>query len=183
MTAAPKTYIYKADGFAVRLFCPADEEALANNANDRDIWINLRDRFPHPYTREAAREWIQFATASKVPTNFTIEVDGEAAGGIGIFLQTDVHRKSGELGYWLAKKYWGRGIMSACLTAMTDYFFQNHDLVRIYATVFDWNGASARVLEKAGYEYEGRLKKSVFKDNQFTDQLMYARLNHGRTET
>lgn len=180
MPAAPKTYVHQAENFAVRPFCRGDEEALALNANDREIWINLRDRFPHPYTREAARQWIAFATDHKPTTNFAIEVDGEVAGGIGIFLQTDVHAKSGELGYWLAKKHWGKGIMSACVAAMTDYFFQNHDLVRIYANVFAWNGASAKVLEKAGYEYEGRLKLSVFKDNKFTDQLLYARVSHGR---
>ena len=101
---------------------------------------------------------------------------GEAVGGIGFTPQHDVERRSAEIGYWLAEEFWGRGIATEALIAVTEYAFANFDLCRLYAHVFDWNGASARVLEKAGYEFEGRLKKSVTKNGQIIDQLMYAKI-------
>lgn len=110
----------------------------------------------------------------KPETNFAIDVAGEAVGGIGFTLQPDVAHRSAEIGYWLGEAFWGRGIASDALIAVTDHAFANYDLCRIYAHVFEWNAASARVLEKAGYAFEGRLRKSVTKDGQTIDQLMYA---------
>jgi RimJ/RimL family protein N-acetyltransferase len=107
-------------------------------------------------------------------TNFAIAVAGEAVGGIGFILQPDVARRSAEIGYWLGEEFWGRGIATEAVIAMTARAFANHDLCRVYAHVFEWNRASARVLEKAGYEFEGRLRKSVTKDGKTIDQLMYA---------
>jgi RimJ/RimL family protein N-acetyltransferase len=101
-------------------------------------------------------------------------VDEEAVGGIGFTVQPDVAHRSAEIGYWLGEKFWGRGIATEALKAVTEYAFANYDLCRLYAHVFDWNPASARVLEKAGYRFEGRLKKSVTKNGQTIDQLIYA---------
>ena len=97
-----------------------------------------------------------------------------AVGGIGILLQEDVHRRSAEIGYWLGEDYWGRGIVTEAVRRVTDWAFENFDLCRIFAHVFAWNPASMRVLEKAGYEYEGRLRQSVTKDGQTIDQVIYA---------
>ena len=110
----------------------------------------------------------------KPETNFAIDVGGEAVGGIGFTLQPDVGHRSAEIGYWIGQAFWGRGIATDALIAVTDHAFANYDICRIFAHVFDWNGASARVLEKAGYQLEGRLRKSVTKDGQTIDQLMYA---------
>lgn len=151
-----------------------DRDTLVRHANNRNVWINLRDRFPHPYTASDARYWIENAVGHKPETNFAIDVAGEAAGGIGFDLQTDVGRRSAEIGYWLGEEFWGRGIATEALIVVTEYAFSNYDVCRLYAHVFAWNPASARVLEKAGYEYEGRLRKSVTKDGQTIDQLMYA---------
>jgi RimJ/RimL family protein N-acetyltransferase len=85
-----------------------------------------------------------------------------------------VDRRSAEIGYWLGEEFWGRGIVTEALIAVTDHAFANHDLCRLFAHVFDWNPASARVLEKAGYAFEGRMRKSVTKEGQTIDQLMYA---------
>ena len=65
---------------------------MARHADNRKIWLNVRDRFPHPYTLGAAESWVAMVTAADPETQFAIEVDGEAAGGIGVFLQEDVSR-------------------------------------------------------------------------------------------
>lgn len=136
--------------------------------------MNLRDRFPYPYTDRDARNWLECVVGHQPETNFAISVAGEAVGGIGFILQPDVARRSAEIGYWLGEKFWGRGIVTEAVIAVTDHAFANHDLCRVYAHVFEWNRASARVLEKAGYQFEGRMRKSVTKDGQTIDQLMYA---------
>jgi len=153
-----------------------DEAALARHANDREVWLNLRDRFPHPYTRADAEAWLRLAAQLPAPTQFAIEVEGEDAGGIGLELQPDVHRRSAEIGYWLGRAHWGRGIMTEAVRAVTDLGFATFDLCRIYALVFAWNPASARVLEKADYELEGRLRSSVTKAGRTIDQWLYARI-------
>ena len=151
-----------------------DRDAIVRHANNRNVWINLRDRFPHPYTVIDARRWLDMVVGQKPETNFAIDVAGEAAGGIGFTIQYDVARRSAEIGYWLGEEFWGRGIATEALIAVTDHAFSHYDVCRLFAHVFDWNRASARVLEKAGYEFEGRLKKSVTKDGRTIDQLMYA---------
>jgi RimJ/RimL family protein N-acetyltransferase len=151
-----------------------DLASIARHANNRKVWINLRDGFPHPYTVADARNWLKIVTEYQPETNFAIVIDDEAVGGIGFTLQLDVAYRSAEVGYWLGQEYWGRGIATQALIAITDHAFSAHDLCRLYAHVFEWNHASARVLEKAGYLFEGRLRKSVTKDGQTIDQLMYA---------
>ena len=151
-----------------------DRDAIVRYGNNRKVSINLRDRFPFPYTARDARNWLDMVVDAKPVTNFAIDVAGEAVGGIGFTPQHDVDRRSAEIGYWLGEPFWGRGIATEALIAVTEYAFANFDLCRLYAHVFAWNAASARVLEKAGYEFEGRLRKSVTKDGQTIDQLMYA---------
>ena len=105
--------------------------------------------------------------------DFAIASELELIGGVGVHIQEDVHRRSAEIGYWLGQAFWGRGIATRVVDAMTDYAFANLPIVRVYAHVFEGNDASARVLEKIGYEYEGRLRKSVYKDGALLDQLVY----------
>jgi RimJ/RimL family protein N-acetyltransferase len=151
-----------------------DRDAIVRHANNRKVSLNLRDRFPYPYTERDARNWLDAVIGLEPETNFAIDVAGEAVGGIGYTMQSDVARRSAEIGYWLGEDFWGRGIATEALIAMTDHAFANHDLCRVFAHVFDWNQASARVLEKAGYAFEGRMRKSVTKEGQTIDQLMYA---------
>lgn len=158
----------------LRPFRPGDEDAVAHHANDHAVWRNLRDRFPHPYTRDDAATWVSFASAQDPTSDFAIDVDGAAVGAIGITLQTDVHRHSAEIGYWLGAAFHGRGIATEALRAMTDHAFATFDLYRLFASVFAYNAASVRVLEKAGYVFEGRLRKNVVKDGVVVDQLLYA---------
>ena len=158
----------------IRDYRTDDAESIALNANHRDIWMNLRDTFPHPYTLADAQEWITLVESLNPRTNFALDVDGSAVGGIGLKMQDDVNRRSAEIGYWLGPPFWGRGIATEALRALTHYAFDNFDLCRIYAMVFAWNPASAKVLENAGYTLEARLKKSVQKDGKMTDSLLYA---------
>jgi RimJ/RimL family protein N-acetyltransferase len=158
----------------IRDYRNEDIASIAHNANCREIWINMRDSFPHPYSENDAQEWIDLISSTNPCTNFTLEVDGLAVGGIGLKLQDDIHRRSAEIGYWLGKDYWGRGIATEALKSLTEYSFSNYDLCRLYALVFSWNPGSAKVLEKAGYVLEGRLRKAVQKDGKMTDALLYA---------
>ena len=153
---------------------PSDAASLARHADNRKIWRNVRDHFPHPYTLADAETWVERAGAEVPPTQLAIEVDGEAAGGIGIFLQRDVERRSAELGYWLGEAHWGKGVMTEAVRGYTALAFETFDLLRIYGVVFEWNPASCRVLEKAGYVLEGRLRKAVVKDGAVLDQFLYA---------
>lgn len=158
----------------VRTWRPADAPAIVPHANNRKVWINLRDSFPHPYTLADARRWIRAARALRPPTNFAIEVEGSAAGGIGLRLREDVHRHAAEIGFWLAEVHWGRGIATEAVRAVTDHAFRTFDLRRIDAHVFEWNPASMRVLEKSGYTCEGRMRRSVTKDGKTIDSVIYA---------
>jgi RimJ/RimL family protein N-acetyltransferase len=167
-------------GGRIRSWRAGDEPSLARHANSRNVWLNVRDRFPHPYTLEHAQGWVAMASAAEPETQFAIEVNGEAAGGIGLFLQQDVERYSAEIGYWLGEQYWGRGIATAAVRRFTEYAFETFGLCRIYASVFAWNEASARVLEKSGYELEGRLRQASVKDGRVVDGLLYATVREFR---
>ena len=158
----------------LRSYRSDDAPALAKYANNRNVSRNLRDRFPYPYRVADAEDFIRHANEQDPETIFAIASDTEAIGGIGLELYDDVHRRSAQVGYWLGEPYWGRGIATLALRAVTDYAFNQFDLARLYAYVYEWNPASARVLEKAGYEYEGRLRKSITKDGQTIDQWLYA---------
>ena len=150
-----------------------DEQALAGYADNRKIWLDLRDIFPHPYTQDDAKWWINHASA-KLGTVFAIINGEEAIGGIGLVLQADVYRRSAEIGYWLGEPFWGRGIATGALGALVKHAFTAFDLVRLYATVFEWNPASMRVLEKNGFKLEGIMRKSVVKDGRTIDSFLYS---------
>jgi RimJ/RimL family protein N-acetyltransferase len=157
----------------VRDWAAEDLQALVRHANNRNIWLNLRDRFPHPYTEADGRGFLAHVTARENQTVWAIEVDGEAAGGIGLVLMSDVERVSAEIGYWLGEAYWGRGVVTEAVRALTAQAFRQFDLTRIFALPFADNHASIRVLEKAGYALEGRLPQSAIKNGIIRDQLQY----------
>lgn len=158
----------------IRPWRRGDEGSLAYHANNYQIWLNVRDRFPHPYTLNDAREWIQHATSESPKTSFAIVVGDDAIGGIGLILGFDIYRRSAEIGYWLGEDFWGRGIVTEAVRAVTEWGFVNYDLTRIYAGVLEWNPASMRVLEKAGYQFEARLRRAVTKEGRTMDDFIYA---------
>ena len=158
----------------VRSWKTADAESVARGADNQKIWLNLRDAFPHPYRLQHARDFIKSARTRTPETMFAIAVGDEAVGGVGFVLRQDVERVSAEIGYWLAEPFWGRGIATDALIAATGHAIATHALTRVYALPFAWNTASCRVLEKAGYVLEARLRRSAIKNGEITDQLQYA---------
>jgi len=158
----------------IRSYQPSDAETLSKYANNRKIWLNLRDGFPHPYTTDDAKNFISMAMSKNPETYFAICTKTEVIGGIGYSLHTDIERISAEIGYWLGEPFWGKGIVTDAMKALTQYAVNTHGLYRIYAVPYETNKASFRVLEKAGYQLEGRMRKSAIKDGKVIDQLLYA---------
>jgi [ribosomal protein S5]-alanine N-acetyltransferase len=160
----------------VRDWREADRESLVRHANNRKVWRNLKDRFPHPYTDDDARAWLDLARAEPPRAGWAIEVGGEAAGGIGLVPLADVYARTAHIGYWLGEAHWGRGIMTAAVRAVSDHALSGLGFLRLEAPVFAWNPASMRVLQKCGYSREGVMRKSVSKDREVIDCALYAKV-------
>lgn len=156
----------------------SDAEALVHHANDRRVSIDLRDRFPYPYTAPHAAEWLGRNVGVTPPTAFAITESGrdEPLGGVGLMLQEDVQRISAEIGYWLGVAAWGRGLATDAVRAATAYAFDELGLERVFAVANTRNRASARVLEKCGYLLEGTMRRTAIKEGIVLDQFMYAAL-------
>lgn len=160
----------------IRSYRAGDAAAQVAYADNRNVSHQLRDRFPYPYTPQAAEDWLRHVAAQKPETSFAIATAEELIGGIGVELGDDVYHRTAEIGFWLGEPFWGRGIVTAAVIAFTPWAFQRFDLLRIWAGVFETNPASARLLEKAGYMFEGRLRAAVVKNGRTLDQLLYARV-------
>lgn len=160
----------------LRDFSDLDQVRLAELCNNKKIWDNVRDLLPSPYTEQNALEFIKSCQQQNPPVIFAIEYKGELAGCVGLTMQTDVYRLTAEIGYWIGEPYWGLGIATKAVGLLTEYRFDQLDLVRIYTGVFDFNKASQRVLEKSGFKLEGVFEKSVIKNGQIHNELRYAKL-------
>lgn len=159
----------------LRAWRPDDLDSLVANASHADVSRGLRDRFPYPYTGDDGRAWLARAVDDS-DRAWAIEVDGAAVGGISLHPGNDVHRHSAELGYWLGRAYWGRGLMTTIVRAFADRAMSTFRLYRLYATVYENNPASMRVLEKAGFAREGVQESAVFKRGELLDLVVYARV-------
>jgi RimJ/RimL family protein N-acetyltransferase len=165
------------DEITLRRFLQSDVEAIVRYANNRNVSINLEDRFPFPYTRSDAEAWISHCEQQGEPVyNFVIDLKGEFIGGIGFEAMTDVDRLTASIGYWIAEPFWGHGIATVALERATAYGFATLGLERIQARVYDRNLASARVLEKVGYTFEGRLRRGIVKDGKVLDAFLYSHI-------
>lgn len=160
--------------FILRPWTLDDLDNLVKFANNKKIADNLTDAFPHPYSREDGIAYITTFMDDNPARIFTIVVDGIACGSIGVYPQTDIHRKNAEMGYWLAEEYWGLGIMTEAVKQTIEHSFKSFEIVRIFARPFSTNLASQRVLEKAGMKLEARLEKTLFKNGHFLDELIYS---------
>ena len=160
--------------FTLRRWSMDDLDALMINANNAKIARNLQDGFPHPYTEESGRKFIEMATSSDPLLIKAIDINGQAVGAIGIHPQENIFRKNAEMGYWLAEPYWGKGIMTEAIRRMVDYGFATFDINRIYARPFGSNIGSQRALEKAGFQFEARLKGTILKNDRIEDELIYS---------
>ena len=160
----------------VRSWRKADLEALLRHANNLRIAANLRDQFPYPYTRRTGIEYLEFVREQKPERSFAIDFEAEAIGGIGFQIGADIARISAEMGYWIGESCWGRGFATRAARAVSDWAFDEYKLTRIFALVFSHNVASIRVLEKAGFEREGLLRRSALKNGTVLDQFLYAKI-------
>ena len=151
-----------------------DLDNLLIFADNSKIASFMTNKFPHPYTRQAGEAFIAFAMQGSPTHIFAIEVDGNAAGGIGIHPSSDIESKNAEMGYWLAEPYWGQGIITKAVKQMVEYGFENFDINRIFARPFGTNIASQKVLEKAGFVLEASFEKTYFKNGEYLDELVYA---------
>lgn len=151
-----------------------DLSNLVKYANNWNIAKNLTNKFPHPYTEEDGKAFIEFANQDKPVHIFAIDIDGEAIGGIGVHPQHDIHIKNAELGYWLAEPFWGQGIVSVAIKKVIDFAFTSFDINRIYASVFGSNTASQRALVKNHFKMEAKFERTIFKKNRLEDELIFA---------
>lgn len=158
----------------LRPWQPTDVDSLVEHANNLNVARFLQNQFPFPYTREQGLKFIERVSNASPAHIFAIEVEGKAVGGIGIHPQSDIFCKNAELGYWLGEKYWGRGIITTAVEKTIPLAFETCDINRIFARPFGNNPASARVLEKAGFVLEARLKNTIFKFGEYLDELIYA---------
>lgn len=158
-----------------RITDAADLAAALSNQNIQD---NLRDGLPYPYTEKDALAYIQAMCAADKQDTFAYAItsDDKVIGSIGVFRQQNIHRLTAELGYYIAEPYWGKGIMTQAVKKICTYVFSNSDVIRIYAEPFAHNLASCRVLEKAGFQFEGTLRQNAVKNGRVLDMKLYALL-------
>lgn len=164
--------------FILRKWKTEDVADVARFADNEKIARYLRNAFPYPYTVQDAEQFVGNCVSNDETKKLfrAIEVDGAAVGSIGIFLGSDVYKKSAELGYWLAEDFWNKGIMSNAIRQICKEAFEKYNIVRIFAEPFAHNAASRKALEKAGFSLEGIMKNGVFKNDKVFDYCMYALL-------
>jgi RimJ/RimL family protein N-acetyltransferase len=154
----------------------SDKSVIAKLLNNKKIWNNLTNKIPYPYTERDAEIFLKFIERDKHHKAFAIELNREFCGIIGLIKQQDVREKSAELGYWIGEPFWNKGITTEAVKLITEYGFSNLNIIRIYSTVFEYNIASMKVLEKNGYKKEGIFKKAIFKNNKIWDEHRYFKL-------
>ncbi len=152
-----------------------DVATLTEYYNNVNIWNNLRNYIPHPYTTADAEKFIITQTEIFPTLNFAVLNEGEIVGGIGITLLDDVYVMNVELGYWIAEPFWGQGIATIAVGLMTQYVFETFAINRIVAEVFDYNKASMRVLEKNGYYLESVRRKGILKNEFLYDDFVWVK--------
>ena len=160
----------------LRPYRPGDRDDLARLADNPNVSRGLADRFPSPYRPEDAETWIELTSAEDPPVSFAVFWRETFVGGAGLIPLADLHRGTAEFGYWLGEPYWGLGLATRAAALLAAYAFRELPFIRLQAEVFDWNGASMRVLEKNGFTREGVLRRHITKRGQVCDAVVYARL-------
>ncbi|MDR7088333.1 GNAT family N-acetyltransferase [Cellvibrio fibrivorans] len=158
----------------LRKFEQKDEALLVSYLNDETQTHFLSARLPQPYTNEAAQWWVN--TGSKIGVVYAIIHNGIFVGSISAIPGEFEKQKTAEIGYWVAKPYWGKGIASEALQKFTDFLFQNTDFIRLNASVFEGNLASANVLQKCGYKLEAVLEKAIYKNGMVFNEMLYSKI-------
>lgn len=171
------------DGFVLRPWRQDDLDALLRHANDPEVVRGLSDRFPHPYTREDGERFLAGQVVDLSDPVLAVEVDGEACGGLGARIGPGEQRRhSAELGYWLGRAHWGRGLMTRAVALYVPWVMHERSLLRMQANVLDFNDASAQVLRKNGFEQEGVLRGAIWKFDQPHDLRVFAKVRRSLSD-
>lgn len=162
----------------IRKWKLTDAKDIAVALSNKKIQDNLRDGLPYPYTEQDGIDFISSMLSANEDETFAfaITLDDKAIGSIAVFRQQNIHRQTAEMGYYIAEEYWGKGIMTDAVKQICEYVFKNSDILRIYAEPFAYNAGSCRVLEKAGFQYEGTLRNNAVKNGKVIDMKMYSLL-------
>lgn len=158
-----------------------DLETLTVLANNKKVAENLRDLFPFPYTIDSAKFFLNLISRENPQVTFAIDYENHFCGIIGLVAQTDVYRKSAEIGYWIGESFWGKGIASAAIELITNYGFNELTLERIYTGVFEYNVPSMKALEKNGFKQDGLFEKAIFKNGRLWNEHRYSKLKNSKS--
>ena len=164
------------NNISLRQWKDEDAEALAAIADNKNVWNNLRDQLPHPYTIDDARDWITHCKNQKPLVNFAIIYNGEVAGSIGCVPKADVYCRNVEIGYFIGEKFWGKGIATEAVRILIEYILNHFEAVRIYAEVFAHNKASMKVLQKNGFYLESIRRRGAYKNQKIIDDYVWVKL-------
>ena len=164
------------EGFVLRRWRDADLDALLRHADDAAVAAHVSDRFPHPYRREDGERFLAGGVVDLDLPVLAIEVDGEACGSVGIRPGAGERAHGAELGYWLGRAHWGRGLMTRVVALYLPWTLRALALHRVQAAVLAGNPASARVLLKNGFAEEGRLRDAVRKYGRYHDLRVFGRI-------
>ena len=151
------------DGFHLAPIEASDKAAYLKHFADPVIGRMLLS-VPFPYTEADADNWIahRLRNAREREIQFGIRLpDGFLIGGIGLVEGLGAAIYRGEIGYWLAHEYRGRGLMPRAIRVFAEYAFRELQLHKVMATTYPFNPSSSRALEKAGFTLEGRLREHV----------------------
>ncbi|KQB98834.1 GNAT family N-acetyltransferase [Pedobacter sp. Hv1] len=151
--------------------------AIQQLANNPLIAQNLKDVFPHPYALANAEEFMALAKQGVLGHVFGIFVDETFIGVCRVVPHGDIYRNNAEIGYWIGEPYWGKGYATQTVQLLTDFAFNELQVLRVFAGVFSPNKASMRVLEKAGYTLEAVLKSAIVKNEVILDEHLYRIFN------
>ncbi|MDE6586655.1 MAG: GNAT family N-acetyltransferase [Clostridia bacterium] len=160
----------------IRKWKLSDAKDLAFALSNKSVQDNLRDGLPFPYTANDGEEFIKAMLSANENDTFAFAIvyNGKVVGSIGAFRQGNIHSQTAELGYYISEEHWGKGITTLAVKSICEYIFAYSDIIRIYAEPFAYNRASCRVLEKAGFEFEGTLRSNAVKNGKVLDMKMYS---------
>lgn len=161
--------------FMLREWQMEDLPHLVKNANSKKIAETLRNRFPHPYTKEDGEYFLYLCKSAEASKElfYAITIDDIAVGSISLSRKDDIYCRTAELGYWVGEAFWGQGVATTAVKELCSKAFGLMDIVRIYSECVQTNYASQKVLERAGFQLEGHLRKSIFKNGVLLDSYIY----------
>jgi RimJ/RimL family protein N-acetyltransferase len=164
----------KEGNIILRRFYDSDAAVLAQLLNNKKVWDNLRDYIPFPYSINDAISFIRQTQEESPQMSFAIEYDQQFCGAIGLIGQSDVYKKTAEIGYWLGEPYWNKGIATRSVKLVTDYALNELPFIRVHTGVFDYNVGSMKVLIKNGYAKDGVFRKAILKNGHIFDEHRFS---------